>query len=298
MKPSFLNKNVKRLIILLVAIAAIYGSGRLYYKVTAGFVESNIKYDLPYNPKWELTALDSEEQKELNRILSQDYHYLGKGCQSYVFNSQDDQYVIKFFKYQRFRPQAWLDYFAFIPAVDDYRLRKIEKKKCKLENVFSSWKLAYEDLKTETGVVFVQLNKREGSNPNFVIYDKMGLKHTLNLNELEFMVQKKAKMLCPSLLKCKEDGNFGEAQEIINKLFAMILSEYERGYADNDHALMQNTGVYEGKPIHIDVGQFVKNPIVTDAKVYQQELFNKTFKFRIWLKKHYPELAEFTEKKL
>src|ERR1700722_15254629 len=109
MMPSFLNKNVKRLIILLVAIAAIYGSGRLYYKVTAGFVESNIKYDLPYNPKWELSDLDCDGQKELNTILSQDYYYLGKGCQSYVFSSQDDQYVIKFFKYQRFRPQAWLD---------------------------------------------------------------------------------------------------------------------------------------------------------------------------------------------
>jgi hypothetical protein len=73
-------------------------------------------------------------------------------------------------------------------------------------------------------------------------------------------------------------------------LLLMLTTEYYSGYADNDHALMQNTGVFEGRPVHIDVGQFVKEDTIKNPSVYQQELFNKTWKFRNWLRKKHPEL--------
>ena len=295
---SYIKPRYKHILLLIVAVAAIYGMGRLYYSLTGGFTEGNITYALPYDPRWDITPVSTQEKVQLEGILAQEFFYLGKGCQSYVFSSKDGKYVLKFFKYQRFRPQAWLDYVAFIPPVNEYRQRKIEKKKRKLDNVFSSWVLAYEELKPETGAVFVHLNKGGNLNPNFVIYDKMGYKHSLNLNNYEFLLQKKAKMLCPSLLEVRDQGDLVKAKKLIDDLFAMILLEYSRGYADNDHALMQNTGVFNGDPIHIDVGQFIKNPIVKDSQVYRQELFSKTWKFRIWLKKYYPELAVYTEDKL
>ncbi|MFQ5730237.1 MAG: hypothetical protein ACE5GN_07740, partial [Waddliaceae bacterium] len=68
--------------------------------------------------------------------------------------------------------------------------------------------------------------------------------------------------------------------------------------ADNDHALMQNTGVLEGLPVHVDVGQFVKNEAMKDSAIYNQELFNKTYKFRIWLQDKYPELLSYLDAEL
>jgi hypothetical protein len=56
---------------------------------------------------------------------------------------------------------------------------------------------------------------------------------------------------------------------------------------------MQNTGVLGDQPLHIDVGQFSKEERFKDQDVYKHELFSKTFKFRIWLSKHYPELEHF-----
>lgn len=173
--------------------------------------------------------------------------------------------------------------------------QKGRKKKQKLDNVFSSWKLAYEELQAETGVVYVHLNKTAEISQDIVLYDKLGLQHQINLSGIEFMLQKKTDMLCPTLLNHKNAGDLTAAKAVIDRLFAMLISEYARGYADNDHALMQNTGVYNGQPIHIDVGQFVKNPLTADIKVRNQELFNKTWKFRIWLQKKYPELAEYTQ---
>ncbi len=288
----------KKFILFTLAIAAIYGVGRLYYRVTDGFLEENIHYSLPYDARWESPLLSSERKNEIEAILTQKFYYLGKGCQSYVFRSEDDKYVIKFFKYQRFKPQTLLNIFAFIPAVDTYRQQKQEIKKKKLDYLFSSWKMAYDELQPETGVVYVNLNKSEEWNHSLIVYDKVGLKHELQLNSLEFMIQKKAKMLCPELLELKKNQDFSTAKKLVDNLLGMLLSEYERGYADNDHALMQNTGVYDNKPIHIDVGQFVQNSIAKDPKVYQQELFNKMWKFRLWLGRHYPELADYTEQSL
>lgn len=298
MKSSPLKKVGLRCLWLVVCLFALYGVGRLYYRLTDGFMESNINYDVPRELLRDSHPLSQDDKTEMNAILSQEFYYLGKGCQSYVFSSQDGKYVLKFFKYQRFRPQAWLDSFAFIPPVDSYRMEKIAKKKRKLNDAFSSWKMAYEELRPETGVMYVHLNKAEEWKNPLVIYDKMGFRHEIDLNKIEFMVQKRAKMLCPELLRMKENNELHVAQEHIDRLLALLLSEYRRGYADNDHALMQNTGVYDSVPIHIDVGQFVKNPIASDPEVYRQELFNKMWKFRIWLRKNYSDLADYTDGRL
>ena len=40
---------------------------------------------------------------DLASILSQEFHYIGEGVQSYVFASADDQYVIKFVRHGRYK---------------------------------------------------------------------------------------------------------------------------------------------------------------------------------------------------
>lgn len=270
-----------------------YGVGRLYYHFTDGFAISNITSTLPYDARWETRALTLEEKRDLDTLLSQPYRYLGKGCQSYVFGSEDGKYVIKFFKYQRFRPQFWLRYLSFIPGVERYRLRKLHKKNCKLEGVFESWRLAFNELQEESGLVYVHLNKTKELRKPLVLYDKMGWRHELDLDGIEFLVQKRAHMLCDEIESLMVTDQLSQAKTLLKTLVNQVLSEYHRGLADNDHALMQNTGVYEGHPIHIDVGQFVNNEKVKSPKFHMQELYTKTFKFRIWLQKRYPSLSTF-----
>lgn len=279
-------------------MAAAYGLGRLYYRLTGGFTISNITYSLPYDSRWDSLPLSEEEKWQVGQILSQKFTYLGKGCQSYVFKSEDDQYVLKFFKYQRFRPQAWLDYVTFVPGMESYRQDKAEKKRDKLEGVFTSWKIAYEDLRQETGVVFIHLNKTNNLNQTVRLYDKLGFEHLLQLDDYEFMLQKKADLLCPTLERFIAQNQLDEGRRLIDQLLRLIASEYQRGYADNDHALMQNTGVLQGNPIHIDVGQFVHNRKIKQKALADQELFNKTWKFHRWLEKQSQDLASHLKMRL
>lgn len=287
-----MKRLFKALVVLALVSLLAYGAGRLYYRVTGGFTIGNISYALPYDARWDIKTHD---KNAVDAILQQPFSYLGKGCQSYVFASQDGRYVLKFFKYQRFKPQEWLRYLTFLPGMEEYRQRKIEKKRQKLEGVFTSWKIAYENLSPETGVVYVHLNKTRDLPNNFTFYDKMGWQHQLALGDYEFLLQKRAKLLCPTLDEWMSQGRVAEAEQLLDRLIQMIRSEYQRGYADNDHALMQNTGVLDGQPVHIDVGQFVHNNRVKESVVFNQELFNKTWKFRKWLEQHHPQLARHLE---
>lgn len=293
-----MRKLIKIFLALILVILVGYGTSRLYYHVTDGFLVSNITSDYLYDTRWETRPLSQQEHTLVNAILDQKFSYLGKGCQSYVFLSADGRYVIKFFKYQRFRPQEWLDYFAFIPAVDEYRLRKIEKKRNKRESVFRSWKLAFDELQPETGLIFVHLNKTSNLNKTLTISDKMGFEHQLELDKIEFLIQRKVQPYCSYITDLMSNGNVTGAKELLSQTIALILSENARGIADNDHALMQNSGVMDGKPMHVDVGQFVRDENVKQPEVYKQQLFNKTYKFRKWLHKKYPELELYLEKEL
>lgn len=293
-----MRKFACRLLIICLVILSLYGLGRLYYHLTGGFMVSNITSNFPFQPQWEVRPLSVIEQGEYAQALNQPYHYLGKGCQSYVFSSEDGKYVIKFFKYQRYRLQSWLVYFPPLPAIVKYRQEKGEKKWNKLNGFVRSWKIAFENLKDETGLVFVHLNKTDEIKRHVTLYDKIGKKHVVDLDQMEFCIQRQASMLCDTLLDYKSQGNLNEARQLIRQLLNMILSEYSRGLADNDHALMQNTGISQGRPVHIDVGQFVFNEAVKQPTVFYQELFTKTYKFKFWLREHYPELGEYLEQEL
>lgn len=290
-----MGRFIRWMICLSLVVGCAYGAGRAYFALTGGFTEGNITADVPYDPRWESKPASSLELEMVKNSLSQPYYWLGKGCQSYVFASADGKYVIKFIKYQRFRTAAWLNALSFIPSVNTYLAQKAVQKEEKLAAVFRSWKLAYEELPQESGIVYLHLNKVQENLPQLLIYDKLGFAHEINLNDTEFLLQKRADMLCPTLEKWIAEGQLDKARALLDRLFAMIVSEYHRGYADNDHALMQNTGVSEEFPVHIDVGQFIKNSKMKDPNVYNQELYNKMYKFNSWLRERSPELSEYVD---
>ncbi|MFV0340937.1 MAG: hypothetical protein ACK5MA_10005 [Parachlamydiaceae bacterium] len=284
-----MKRKAQAIVRLLLVLLVLYGAGRLYFQVTGGFTLSNITG----MPKMEELALQQPSPLEWRRIetaLAQPYKYLGKGCQSYVFESADSQFVLKFLKLQRFKPQAYLDYLTFLPPVDTYRDKKIAQKKEKLAQLLDSWRIAYEDLPSETGVVYMHLPEESSFDQKIQIIDKAGFSHEIDTTDTAFLLQRKAGMLCPTISRYMAANETGKAKELLNQLIASLVAEYRSGFGDNDHALMQNTGVLDGSPIHIDVGQLSQEERFKRPEVYHEELFSKTYKFRIWLSKRYPEL--------
>ncbi len=293
-----MKKFARFLIAVCLLCTFVYGAGRLYFFVTDGFTVDNISSDLAYDPRLKLRPLSFNEQKEVETALSQEYHYFGKGCQSYVFLSKDKNYVIKFVKFQRFRPQSWMNALAIFPPMESYRQMKIAKRKKRLDYLLGGWVLAYNELSTECGLVYLHLNKTSDMQKQLLIYDKIGFKHLLNLNEMEFLIQKKATMLKETIDGLVAKGESEEVKLLIQRILKIVESEYVRGIADNDHALMQNTGVVDGRPIHLDLGQFVYRDDVKTSPVFKQEFFSKMYRFREWLRDNHPEIGDYLEERM
>ena len=279
-----MKKLLRRIITFVtVMVVLVYGTGVVYDYFTDGFTVGQIISDREPDSKWKTASVALS--------LDQEYSYLGKGCQSYVFLSEDGKAVLKFVKLKHFRVPFWMNAFSFVPDIKKQVLRKEAKKKKELDQLFQCWKDSYEQLPEETGVLYVHLDQSKIAE-SIRLRDKMGFLHEVPVEKVDFLVQQRAELLAPALQSLMQEGKVTEARLIITRLFQMCVKEYLRGYGDLDHALMQNTGVINGRSIHVDVGQIVYREEFKQPEVYHQELYNKTFAFRVWLKKEYPELAD------
>jgi hypothetical protein len=98
----------------------------------------------------------------------------------------------------------------------------------------------------------------------FQITDKIGMHHTIDLDQSQFCIQRKAEMLSDVLKQMVAEHKLKEAELLISRLYLLFLADYARGFNDNDPALLQNTGVVDGYPVHIDIGQLVRDKRMKD----------------------------------
>src|SRR5437868_3279127 len=80
---------------ILLSLLLLYGVERFCHKQTDGFSIYNISSNLSFREEWEIP----QETTEAKIILAQPFYYLGKGAQSYVFESEDGNFVLKFFRH-------------------------------------------------------------------------------------------------------------------------------------------------------------------------------------------------------
>nr|NGX60255.1 hypothetical protein [Chlamydiota bacterium] len=122
----------------------------IFAKKPAGFSLAKIRSPFEKSSKWEIDQLPAYEKEELHGILSQDFNYLGSGAQCYAFFSADGKYVLKFFKMKHLIPKKWLKLIPF-PGFEQYRFKKIDTRILRHQELFTSYKMAYDELKEETG---------------------------------------------------------------------------------------------------------------------------------------------------
>ncbi|MFA6502366.1 MAG: hypothetical protein WCT85_06225, partial [Parachlamydiales bacterium] len=90
-------KLLKTIFVLIALVLCIKG----YNLFTDGFRIDKIYPK--FNEKIQAFPLD-----EIDEVFNQNYKYLSKGCQTYVFESEDGNYVIKFIRYHRYQLPLWL----------------------------------------------------------------------------------------------------------------------------------------------------------------------------------------------
>ncbi|MBI2812056.1 MAG: hypothetical protein HYX67_14665 [Candidatus Melainabacteria bacterium] len=255
---------------------------------TDGFALSKIQSSLPYCKEWE-TAPPSPDVVE---GLAQPFYYLAKGAQSYVFASADGKTVIKFFRLYHLLPPAWMTSLSLPLPLQGLKVTKMLEKRQELAKDFSSYKIAFDQMQDETGLLMLHLNKTSHLNKKLTLYDKIGIAHQVDLDQMEFLVQKRATLVFPSIERLVKTEGVASAKEAISGLVQLLTYRCEKGIFDKDPDLNTNFGFLDKTAVQIDIGRFRFEEERKDPKVYHDEILRITDNFRQWLDVRYPELSE------
>jgi hypothetical protein len=242
---------------LLLAIGAFS-----YQKITSveGFSEDKISSSLPIHPQWTIPA--PAESIQIKEILGSQFKFLGEGAQAFAFESADGKYVLKFFKMRRFSPST-ADYLC--PHVVRRRLKN-------LRWVFNGYKIAYENFRQDTGLVFIHLAKTDYLNQKASIIDDKGTLHLIDLDKTEFVLQEKAELLFDRLAKLQKVGDQQRVQQSIAAVLELVKRRIDKGYADRDKGVSNNFGFVGERAIQLDIGRLYKGVKAGQFEHVQQRI--------------------------
>jgi len=257
-----------------------------------GFAIGKISSTLTGQPAWEVAPLAPEAQQQIERILDQRFFYLGKGAQCYAFASHDGCYVLKLFKHQHLAFPGWFMQLPLPPALDRLRHASAERKQKKIETLFQSYKIAFEHLSEETGVIDVHLNKGYCHSRPVILVDKLGHQHSLGIGNFEFVVQKKADPLTQKIIQLMEAGNVASAKTIVQNAFALVYQRCRKGFIDTDPAFLQNYGVDGLQVIQVDAGRIQYDEgLLRNPQRQHERTLEETRQLLSWCQSLYPMLV-------
>lgn len=271
---------------------AVVSNHEINKRSNDGFTTSAITPHRPYNPSFDTRALSDAEKNELLAALDQPFSYHGCGGQSFIFFSHDGRYALKLFKQSKFTTPFWIQHFPIPWMIGKYRNKKIESRKDKIERDFASYKIAFEELPQETGVVYIHLNPTSHLQKKLTLIDKRGKSHRVDLDSIDFVVQKKADLVYDRISLLMEQKEIDKAQKAIDSIVDLIVSRCERGYHDRDPNVRTNCGFLGERAIKIDVGRLMHDESVKEPARIKQELLRITSPFQTWLSQNHPELTE------
>lgn len=243
-----------------------------FFCKSTGFGIHKISSEFPYNPEWEVSGLNDQE---LLPIYSQSFKYLGNGAQSFAFVSEDGKYVIKFFK-MKYLTQNKLGNILPIKKYQDKNIRHAKR----LKDTFAACKMAFEELKEETGLLYVHLNATDHLKKQLYLY-KDGKKFTVDLDKTVFLVQEKAEMVYKRIGHFIKAGKIKEARESLNTVVELVQERNRKGFEDIDTGISRNYGFIGNRPIHLDFLGLIK----TEAPNEKEKIETKMLS---WVEKHYP----------
>jgi hypothetical protein len=127
--------------------------------------------------------------------------------------------------------------------------------------------------------------------------DKIGKEHQISLNQVPFVVQKRAQMIYAYTSELIKKGEKEEALDALTSILYLIKDRCQKGYVDKDGGVSSNYGFVDGKPVEIDLGRVVKDESIKDPVNYLREILRVAKKIEIWLQTAAPELnAPFQER--
>ncbi len=267
---------MKKIAISLLILLVGYGLFTLsIWQLNDGFSLSHIEGELPRMEGGDL----------LKEKLPQNFYYLGKGSQCYVFESEDHDLVLKFFRFPRYQLHPLTRYFAHPAFLAEIYDQKRAVKQKKLEALLQSCLIAAHKLPEECGLLSLHLNKSDHLRQTITLHDRLKRPYPLNLDDYVFILQKKGEPTLPYLSRLLDQGCKEEARAALANLAHLLNSRIKKGIYDNDAVIHKNSGFLDGKAFFLDLGGF------SFGTTQQEEVVAMTKELKGWLEERDLSLA-------
>ena len=241
----------------------------------------SLQYSKPYS---------AQEMREMRAILAQSYTYLTEGHDTYLFVSKDGEYVIKFFNMKQMTPKYWLCHIPF-PWLDENRLKNVEERARARDELFRSVKIAFDSFRYQTGLMFTHLFKTDYLNMKVCVKDRWGIRHYIPVDEVPFVVQRRATPLKEHMQALLARHDEEEAIQSLCQILELVQEACEHGFIEPSDRLEDHYGFLEGRAI-LMCGRLEPNPFLLREDRRLHEVFRVSRLLERWTKIHHPELLQ------
>lgn len=232
-------------------------------------------------------TVSHKEIEELRSIVSQPFTYLTEGPDSYIFVSQDQKNVIKFFKMRRMTPKYWLNYIP-LPWLEKKRLSKIEERERVRHECFGGLKIAFEKFRYQTGIVFLHLFRTQYLKMKIAVQDSQKKWHEIALDQVPFLVQKKVTMLPDDIGQLMKEGKEETAIRHLCQLLELVKTTCQKGYVPVSEEIEIDYGFLEDRPFYVEA-LYAKKESNTQSTL--KGLFSFSKVLQSWLSRNHPTLV-------
>ena len=233
---------------LFLSLSAI---GKTWHWAKDGFSIHRITVTLPKS------SLQLDIDSEIENALQQKYSYLSRGHQCYAFVSEDGNYVLKLPRFDLYNQPFWMRA-CHLPFVEGLRKAFVADKSHRKNFLLNSFQIAFEELKEETGLLYLHLEQTDHWHKTVAIQDRVHRTYSIDLDRTGFLLQKRREILMPVIETAIRNHEKEKAQALLNNFLELIALRAQKGIFNKDPSFSRNFGLDGSQVIQIDVGSFYR----------------------------------------
>ncbi len=278
---------MKKTCIIFLSIFSFLLINSLCKKLTDDFSPHMLTPPATPDSPWATTPIP----ENLEELIAQEYVYLGKGKQAYVFLSKDGEHVFKLFKPAPIHFQT-----SFFGKPLQFSLSKLPFIKSlwvdfssphykEIQNrEWRSYVNAITILPEETKVEYLHLAATKFLQKKLTIYDKIGILHTIDLDSTSFLIQKRADLFYPKLLELVKKNEEEKAKTLLKNFLSFYLHLIDKNIV-NPTTVEANIGCLDLEIVQIDVGRLLtpQDLRLSYPKVPLSQIHKSTSHLKKWL---------------
>lgn len=224
-------------------------------------------------------VLSSLSDDQLKALLSQRFFFLNRGAQSFVYASEDGDYVLKLFFFDS--QSSLIDRFFFRDQ------SSIEIATDKIQKLFQSCLTAWVAIE-HTALVYLHFAETKNNQPKIRLIGPFTRSYCIDGNKFVFALQKRALPLKDALQEAYQKNDKNLFFQHVQEVFSLLEKRISSNIFNSDRSLLENIGLMGShEVIEIDFGNYRFEPQKGEVQK-QQEIRRYKKRLEKWIKRNTP----------